>query len=109
LNQHTLANTGPGWISNIAYPSKNFSFCEKKSHHGHMSNLVGGIPNHQKNMCSSVGIFPYIYIFMESHKIPWFQTSKKWSMATMGALSNKQWDVLYKLSLGVYIYTYNNW
>ena len=25
-------------------------------------------------------------------------------MATMGALSNKQWDVLYKLSLGVYIY-----
>ena len=69
-----------------------------------MSNLVGGIPIPLKNMCSSVGIFPYIY--MESHKIPWFQTSKKWSMATMGALSNKQWDVLYKLSLGVYIYTH---
>ena len=69
-----------------------------------MSNLVGGIPIPLKNVFVSWD-FP-IYIYMESHKIPWFQTSKKWSMATMGALSNKQWDVLYKLSLGVYIYTH---
>ena len=42
-------------------------------------NLVGGIPTPLKNMSSSVGMMIHVYSqYMESHKIPCFQTTNQW-------------------------------
>jgi hypothetical protein len=38
--------------------------------------LVGGIPTPLKNMTSSVGMMKFP-IYMESYKIPWFQTTNQ--------------------------------
>ena len=49
--------------------------------------LVGGIPTPLKNMSSSVGII--IPNWMESHKIPWFQTTNQlWYMSESPSFSD---------------------
>jgi hypothetical protein len=64
----------------------------------HKSHLVGGIPTPLKNMSSSNGII--IPSTWESHKIPWFQTTKQFfSIATKTCQKTIQ-DELFPISPG---------
>jgi len=47
--------------------------------------LVGGIPTPLKNMSSSVGMI--IPNYLDSHKIPWFQTTNQCSVSVLKSVS----------------------